>query len=129
MGGVPAPRSRGAPPMTYGRSNEHALDAFHIDRADWSSLAADRAAWRETLCASGTHRAGNRSRLYATSGASASNAPCGHRHKIQHRRDTAGTARAPAAVTAPRTHSARALLTHMQIDHATIPEPHIPLQC
>ena len=28
---------------------EHALDAFHIDRQEWSSLAADRAAWRETL--------------------------------------------------------------------------------
>ena len=35
--------------MTYGRSIEHALDAFHIDRCSWPSLAADRVAWRETL--------------------------------------------------------------------------------
>ena len=41
---VAHPRPRGAPPMTYGRSIEHALDAFHIDRCDWPSLAADRVA-------------------------------------------------------------------------------------
>jgi hypothetical protein len=35
--------------MTYGRSMMQALDAFHIDRRDWPSLAADRAVWRETL--------------------------------------------------------------------------------
>ena len=46
---VAHPRPRGAPPMTYGRSIERALDAFHIDRRDWPRLAADRATWRETL--------------------------------------------------------------------------------
>ena len=46
---VAHPRPRGAPPMTYGRSIERALDAFHIDRRDWPRLAADRTTWRETL--------------------------------------------------------------------------------
>ena len=46
---VPHPRPCGAPPMTYGRSMMQALDAFHIHRRDWPNLAADRAAWRETL--------------------------------------------------------------------------------
>ena len=35
--------------MTYGRSLGRALDHFHIDRHTWHELAADRAAWRETL--------------------------------------------------------------------------------
>ena len=35
--------------MTFGRSIERALDAFHIDCRDWPRLAADRVAWRETL--------------------------------------------------------------------------------
>ena len=46
MGGAPAPRVPAwctADGILYGRSIEHALDAFHIDRVDWSSLAADRA--------------------------------------------------------------------------------------
>jgi hypothetical protein len=46
---VPHSRPCGAPPMTYGRSMVHALDAFHIDRRSWHRLAADRVAWRETL--------------------------------------------------------------------------------
>ena len=46
---VDEPRPRGAPPMTYGRSLGRALDHFHIDRHTWHELAADRAAWRETL--------------------------------------------------------------------------------
>ena len=35
--------------MTYGRSIFKALDKFGIDTARWHELAADRAAWRETL--------------------------------------------------------------------------------
>ena len=35
--------------MTYGRSLAKALDTFHIDARKWHELAADRAAWRETL--------------------------------------------------------------------------------
>ena len=46
---VPCPRPRGAPPLTYGRSVGAALDDFNIDRREWTALAADRAAWRETL--------------------------------------------------------------------------------
>jgi hypothetical protein len=46
---VRAPRPRGAPKMTYGRSIGKALDQFSIDRATWPELAADRSAWRETL--------------------------------------------------------------------------------
>ena len=46
---VPHPRPHGAPPMTYGRSIDKALLEFNIDRRSWPALAADRAAWRETL--------------------------------------------------------------------------------
>ena len=46
---VPHPRTRGAPPMTYGRSLDSALSDFHIDRHEWPRLAANRTAWRETL--------------------------------------------------------------------------------
>lgn len=46
---VAHPRPRGAPPMTYGRSIEHALEAFHVDRREWTKLAVDRALWREML--------------------------------------------------------------------------------
>ena len=46
---VAQPRPRGAPPMTFGRSIEYALEDFHISRRDWPDLAADRGAWRETL--------------------------------------------------------------------------------
>ena len=35
--------------MTYGRSVFKALAKFGIDTARWHELAADRAAWRETL--------------------------------------------------------------------------------
>ena len=35
--------------MTYGRSLDKALLEFNIDRRSWPALAADRAAWRETL--------------------------------------------------------------------------------
>ena len=35
--------------MTYGRSLDKALLEFNIDRRTWPVLAADRAAWRETL--------------------------------------------------------------------------------
>ena len=35
--------------MTYGRTVGKALDKFHIDRDTWPELAADRAAWRDTL--------------------------------------------------------------------------------
>ena len=46
---IDAPRPRGAPQMTYGRGIAKALEMFHIDAATWHELAADRAAWRETL--------------------------------------------------------------------------------
>ena len=46
---VNAPRPRGAPQMTYGRSITKALEMFNIDVRTWPELAADRAAWRETL--------------------------------------------------------------------------------
>ena len=46
---VAAPRPRGAPPMTYGRSVAKALAEFHVDRREWHALAADRVAWRSTL--------------------------------------------------------------------------------
>ena len=46
---VPAPRPRGAPKMTYGRTIYKALDMFSIAHATWPQLAADRAAWRATL--------------------------------------------------------------------------------
>jgi hypothetical protein len=46
---VPHPRPAGAPTMTYGRSIFKAMDKFSIDTARWHELAADRAAWRETL--------------------------------------------------------------------------------
>ena len=59
---VPHPRPRGAPPMTYGRSVSQALDAFHIDRHSWASLAADQTVWRETLRLGHTRQAGNRRR-------------------------------------------------------------------
>ena len=35
--------------MTYGRSVLKALELFDIDARRWHMLAADRAAWRETL--------------------------------------------------------------------------------
>ena len=35
--------------MTYGRSIRAALDEFNIGTDEWASLAANRAAWRETL--------------------------------------------------------------------------------
>ena len=54
---VPHPRPHGAPPMTYGRSIDKALLEFNIDRRSWPALAADRAAWRETLPPPGLHRA------------------------------------------------------------------------
>ena len=68
--------------MTYGRSIEHALDDFHIDRCDWPRLAADRAVWRETLRLghpTGARRAGSARRRLAdtTFGASAASASCG----------------------------------------------------
>ena len=46
---VAAPRPRGAPPLTYGRSVGYALEHFNVDAATWPALAADRAAGRETL--------------------------------------------------------------------------------
>ena len=46
---VPHRRPIGAPTMTYGRTVGKALDKFHIDRDTWPELAADRAAWRDTL--------------------------------------------------------------------------------
>ena len=46
---VPAPRPRGAPKMTYGRTIYKALDHFSIAHATWPQLAADRLAWRQTL--------------------------------------------------------------------------------
>ena len=46
---VPHPRPRGAPMMTYGRSARKALEKFSIDSEMWPKLAADRAAWKETL--------------------------------------------------------------------------------
>ena len=46
---VPHPRPRGAPQLTYGRGIDKALWKFNIDRRTWPELAADRAAWRETL--------------------------------------------------------------------------------
>jgi hypothetical protein len=46
---VPHKRPCGAPSMTYGRTLGKALDKFHIDREMWPQLAANRAAWRETL--------------------------------------------------------------------------------
>ena len=46
---VAAPRPRGAPPMTYRRSIEKALANFNVKYSEWPALAADRAAWRETL--------------------------------------------------------------------------------
>ena len=46
---VAHPRPPGAPTMTYGRSISKAMDLFQIDTARWHELAADRAAWRETL--------------------------------------------------------------------------------
>ena len=44
---VPAPRPRGAPKMTYGRTICKALDHFSIAHATWPQLAADRLAWRQ----------------------------------------------------------------------------------
>ena len=44
-----ARRPVGAPVMTYGRSITKALAKFHIDKARWHELTADRQAWRETL--------------------------------------------------------------------------------
>ena len=46
---VPHRRPIGAPRMTYGRSIFKALAKFGIDSARWHLLAADRAAWRETV--------------------------------------------------------------------------------
>lgn len=46
---VAAPRPNGAPELTYGRAIGKALDRFNIGREWWPQLAADRAAWRETL--------------------------------------------------------------------------------
>ena len=46
---VAAPRPRGAPPMTYGRSMGKAFTYFNINAKEWPELAADRTAWRETL--------------------------------------------------------------------------------
>ena len=46
---VPHRRPIGAPTMTYGRSIAKALAKFQIDPARWHELAADRAAWRDTL--------------------------------------------------------------------------------
>ena len=46
---VAAPRPNGAPELTYGRSIAKALDRFNIGHEWWPELAADRAAWRETL--------------------------------------------------------------------------------
>jgi hypothetical protein len=46
---VPHRRPTGAPTMTYGRSIFKAMGMFQIDTARWHELAADRAAWRETL--------------------------------------------------------------------------------
>ena len=46
---VPHRRPIGAPRMTYGRSILKALAKFSIDPMRWHELAADRAAWRETL--------------------------------------------------------------------------------
>jgi hypothetical protein len=46
---VAAPRPNGAPELTYGRAIGKALDRFNIGREWWPELAADRAAWRETL--------------------------------------------------------------------------------
>ena len=46
---VPHKRPVGAPRMTYGRSLGKALDVFDIDHKKWPLLAADRAAWRDTL--------------------------------------------------------------------------------
>ena len=46
---VPQRRPTGAPTMTYGRSIFKALEKFNIDVARWPELAANRAAWRETL--------------------------------------------------------------------------------
>jgi hypothetical protein len=46
---VAAPRPAGGQLMTYGRSINHALDSFGIDRSTWPALAADRAAWRGAI--------------------------------------------------------------------------------
>ena len=46
---VTAPRPAGAPQMTYGRSICKALAKFNVPIDVWPELAADRAAWRETL--------------------------------------------------------------------------------
>ena len=46
---VPSRRAIGAPRMTYGRSIFKQLAKFDIDPARWHQLAADRAAWHETL--------------------------------------------------------------------------------
>ena len=46
---VNAPRPRGAPQMTYGRSITKALEKFNIDLRYWPELAMDRLAWRETV--------------------------------------------------------------------------------
>ena len=46
---VPHARPTGAPTMTYGRSVGKAMAKFQLDPTRWHELAADRAAWRETL--------------------------------------------------------------------------------
>ena len=46
---VPHRRPVGAPTMTFGRSIFKAMAMFQIDTVRWHELAADRAAWRETL--------------------------------------------------------------------------------
>ena len=46
---VPHRRPIGAPRMTYGRTIFKALAKLGIDTSRWHELAADRAAWRETL--------------------------------------------------------------------------------
>ena len=46
---VAAPRVAGGQLMTYGRSVSTALDHFGINRATWSTLAQDRAAWRGAI--------------------------------------------------------------------------------
>ena len=54
-----ADTGRGVPPMTYGRSIEHALEAFHIDRREWGPTSL-RTVWRGARrCDSATRQAGS----------------------------------------------------------------------
>ena len=75
---VPHRRPIGEPRMTYRRSIFKALAKFGIDSARWHLLAADRAAWRETLRSGRSPRPSSaRLRLLRRPSASRALNPCG----------------------------------------------------